>query len=103
MDTLSSGPHYKSLSGDPSWLHPTTKTVLQDNKVPGSSTGTRVAAVPGLTPTGSAAGFLGESWAKGSHPCQTRFGQHWERPGCLKSQARNKDKSGKHTGTVCTH
>ena len=38
------------------------RTVLKDNKVPGTSTGTRVAEAPGQG-AGSAAGFLGESKA----------------------------------------
>ena len=39
----------------------TVKRVLQDNKVPGTSMGTREAEAPGLEPSGSAARFLGES------------------------------------------
>ena len=54
------------------------RRVLQDNKVSGSSTTTKVAAAPGLAPAGSATGFLGESWVNGSLPCQTRFEQHRE-------------------------
>ena len=38
------------------------RRVLKDNKVPGTSTGTRAAEAPGLG-AGSAAGFLGESQA----------------------------------------
>ena len=38
------------------------RRVLKDNKVPGPSTGTRVAEAPGLA-AGSAARFLGESQA----------------------------------------
>ena len=40
----------------------TVRRVLQDNKVPGTSTGTRAAEAPGEV-TGSPAGFLGESQA----------------------------------------
>ena len=39
------------------------RRVLKDNKVPGTSTGTRVAESPDQG-TGSAAGFLGESQAE---------------------------------------
>ena len=39
----------------------TVRRVLQDNKVPGTSAGTRAAAGPSLAPTGSAARFLRES------------------------------------------
>ena len=67
------------------------RRVLQDNKVSGSSTTTKVAAAPGPVPAGSATGFLGESWVNGSLPCQTRFEQHLKRPGCLKLQGDNKD------------
>ena len=63
-----------------------TRRVLQDKKVPGTSSGTRVAAAPGPAPTGSAAGFLGDSKVNGSLPCHTRFEQHQEGPGCLKWQ-----------------
>ena len=66
--------------------------LLWDNKVPGSSVGTRVAAAPGPVPARSAAGFLEESQVNGSLPCQTRFEQCQEGPGCLKSQEGNKDK-----------
>ena len=38
------------------------RRVLKDNKVPGTSAGTRAAKAPGLG-AGSAAGFLGESQA----------------------------------------
>ena len=38
------------------------RRVLKDNEVPGTSTGTRAAEIPGPG-TGSAAGFLGESQA----------------------------------------
>ena len=40
----------------------TVRRVLKDDKVPGSSAGTRVAEAPGWG-AGSAAGFLGESQA----------------------------------------
>ena len=40
----------------------TVRRVFKDNKVPGTSTGTRAAETPGWG-TGSAAGFLGESQA----------------------------------------
>ena len=63
----------------------TVRGMLQDNTAPGSSTGPRVAATPGLAPTKSATGFFGENWVNDSLPCQTRFEQHQERPGCLKS------------------
>ena len=74
--------------------------MLWDNKVPGSSVGTRVAAAPGLVVAGLAAGFLEESQVNSSLPCQTRFEQHWERPGCLRSQVGNKEK-GAHTQGRC--
>ena len=54
------------------------RRVLQDNKVHRSSTGTKAAASPGPSPTGSATGFLGESRVNGSLPCQTRFEQPQE-------------------------
>ena len=38
------------------------RRVLKDNKVPGTSTGTRAAEKPGPR-AGSAVEFLGESWA----------------------------------------
>ena len=60
------------------------RRVLQDNKVPGTSMGTRVAAAPGWVPPGSAAVFLGESQVNGSLSCQTRFEHHQEGPGSLK-------------------
>ena len=60
--------------------------LLQDNKVPGTSTGTRVTVAPGLAPARAATGLLGESQVNGYLPCQTRLEQHQERPGCLKSQ-----------------
>ena len=65
--------------------------MLQDNKVPETSTGTKVAAAPGPAPAGSAAGLFGESQVNSSLPCQTRFEQHLKRPGCLKLQGDNKD------------
>ena len=68
------------------------RRVLQDNKVPETSTGTKVAAAPGPAPAGSAAGLVGESQVNSSLPCQTRFEQHQEGPGCLKSQRGTKDK-----------
>ena len=68
------------------------RRVFQDNKVPGTRRGTRAAAAPGLAPSGSAEGFLRWSQVNGSLPCQTRFEQHQEGPGCLKSQRGNKDK-----------
>ena len=37
--------------------------MLKDNKVPGTSAGTRAAEAPGLAPARSAARFLGESQA----------------------------------------
>ena len=40
----------------------TVRRVLKDNEVPGTSTGTRAAEIPGPD-TGAAAGFLGESQA----------------------------------------
>ena len=49
------------------------RRVLQDNKVLGSSLGTRVAAAPGPAPTWSVTGFLGESRVNGSLPCQSRL------------------------------
>ena len=61
------------------------RRVFWDNKVPGTSVGTRVAAAPDPVPTRSAARFLEESQVNGSLPCQTRFEQHQEGPGCLKS------------------
>ena len=67
------------------------KRVPQDNKVPGTFTGTREAAAPSPVPAGSAARFLGESWVNGSLPCQTRFELYQEGPECLKSQGRNKE------------
>ena len=74
--------HYPSIYED--WRPKIVKTlknqtvrrVLQDNKVPGTSTGTRVATAPHPAPTGSAAGFFGESQVTGFLPCQTRFEQH---------------------------
>ena len=59
---------------------------LQDKKVPGTSSGTRVAAAPGSVPARTDAGLLEESWVNGSRPCQTRFEWHQDRPGSLKSQ-----------------
>ena len=44
------------------------RRVLQDNKVPGTTAGTRVAAASGPAPAGSAAELLGESQVKGSLP-----------------------------------
>ena len=41
---------------------PTVRRVLKDNKVPGTSVGTRAAEAPGWG-TGSASGFFGESQA----------------------------------------
>ena len=64
------------------------RRLLWDNKVPGTCVGTRVAAAPGLVPSGAAAGFLGESQGNHSLPCQTRFEQHREGPGSLKLQGR---------------
>ena len=64
----------------------TVRRLLQDNKVPGTSTETRAAAAPGLVPVGSAARLLGERLVNGTLSCQTGFEQHLERPGCLKSQ-----------------
>ena len=43
------------------------RRVLQDNKVPGNSTGTRAATAVGLAPTQSASGFFGESQVNNSH------------------------------------
>ena len=51
---------------------------LQDNKVPGPNAGTRVAPAPGLAPTRSATGLMGESQVNSSLPCQTRFEQPQE-------------------------
>ena len=68
------------------------RRALQDNKVPGTSMGTIVAAVPGPASAGSATGFLGENRVNGSLHCQARLEQHRQRPGCLKSQGGNKDK-----------
>ena len=65
--------------------------------------GTRATAAPGPAPAQSAAGLLGESRVNGSLPFQTRFEQHQERPGCLKSQGgagRRIRTSGKSTETV---
>ena len=53
-----------------------SKGLLQDNKVPGTSAGTRVTTATGPVPPRPATGL----------PCQTRFEQHQERSGCLKSQ-----------------
>ena len=50
--------------------------LLQDNKVPGTSVGTRVTAAPGPAPARPAAGPLGESRVNGTLPCQTRLEQH---------------------------
>ena len=58
------------------------KGLLQDKKVPG----TRPTAALGPAPAGPVAGLLGESLVNGPLPCQPRFEQHGERPGCLKSQ-----------------
>ena len=68
------------------------RRVLQDNKVPGASMGTRAAAAPDPEPARSATGFLCESQFNGSLSCQKRFEQHQEGPGCLKLQRENKDK-----------
>ena len=68
------------------------RRVIQDNKVPGTSAGMGEAKATVLAPAGSTSGFLGESQAKSSLPCQVRFEQHQEGPGCLKSQWGNKDK-----------
>ena len=81
-------PAYMEI-GDPK-LYRTLKNqmisrIFPDKKAPGSSTGTRVPAVPSLAPPGFAAGFLVESQVNSSLPCQTSFEQHRERPGCLKS------------------
>ena len=67
------------------------RRVLKDNKVPGTSTGTRADEAPSRA-AGSVAGFLGESRVNGSLHCQARLEQHRQRPGCLKSQGGNKDK-----------
>ena len=61
------------------------RRVFWDNKVPGTSVGTRAVTEPVLVPTGSDAEFLGESQVNSSLPCQTRFEQHQDGPGCLKS------------------
>ena len=45
--------------------------LLQDNRVPGTSAGTRVTVAPGPVLAGPAPGVLGESWVNGSLPCQT--------------------------------
>ena len=63
-----------------------SKGLLQDNKVPGTSAGNREIVAPGPAPAGPAAGLLGDSQVNSSLPCQTRFEQHLERSGCLKSQ-----------------
>ena len=73
------------------------KGLLQDKKVPGTSAGT---SSPRPTPAGPAAGFLGETRAKGSLHCQTRLEQHHERPGCLKLQRQEERRSGKPMETV---
>ena len=67
------------------------KRVLQYNNVPGTSAVTRAASAQGPSPAGSAAGFLGENQFNGSLPYQTRFEQHQEGPGCLKSWGGDKD------------
>ena len=60
--------------------------VLQENKVPGTSMGTRAAPAPGPVPAGAVVGFLGESQVNSFLPCQTRrFEQCQDGPGYLKS------------------
>ena len=54
--------------------------MLKDNKVPGTSMGTRAAEAPGQG-TGSAAGFLGESQAElceQAGACLDQGGLEWE-------------------------
>ena len=67
------------------------RRVLQDNKVPGTSVGTREATAPGSEFTGSALEFLRESQVNGSLHCQTRFEENQKGPGCLKSQMGNRE------------
>ena len=76
------------------------RRLLQDNKVPGTSVGTRAIAALGPVPAGSAAGFLGESQVNGSLPCQTRFEQHRNGPGCLQSLEGIRTKWQTHRGSV---
>ena len=54
----------------------TVRGLLHNNRVPGTSVGTRATTAPGLELTGSAARLLEESQVKGSLPCQARFEQH---------------------------
>ena len=56
------------------------RAVLKDNKVPGTSTGTRAAAAPGPVPTGSAVTFLGEGQA-GLYERPGACLDHWVRIG----------------------
>ena len=66
------------------------RRLLWDNKVPGTTTGTRVAAAPGLAPAGSAAGFLEDSQVNGALPCQAgRFELHQDGPGGNKDKVAN--------------
>ena len=76
------------------------RRLLWDNKIPGTSAGTGDAAAPGLEPEGLATGFLGESQVNGSLPFQTRFEQHQEGPGCLKSLRAIRMKWQTHRGGV---
>ena len=74
---------------------------LKDNKVPGTSMGTRAAAAPGLVPARPAAGFLEESQVNSSLPCQTgKFEQHQDGPGCLKCLGEIRAKWQTHRGGV---
>ena len=75
------------------------KGLLQDKKVPRTSTGTRVTAAPSPWLLGLLQDFW-ESWVNNSLPCQTSLEQHRERPGCLKLQGGEYGRSGKHTETV---
>ena len=67
------------------------RRLLWDDKVPGTSAGTRMAA----------AGFLEESQVDSFLPCQTRrFEQHQDRHGCFKSLGEIKMKWQTHRGSV---
>ena len=77
-----------------------SKGIASGQKGPWDQRGEQGECSPRPVPPGPATGLLGESGAKGSLPCQTRFEQHQETPGCLKLQGGEEGRSGKPTETV---
>ena len=77
------------------------RRLLWDNKVLGTSMGTRVAAAQGPATAGPARGFLEENQFNGSLPCQTgRFEKNQDRPGSLMWLGGIKTRWQMHRGSV---